>query len=297
MADKIFVGLGDRQISVNLTGGEPLIYEDLFRLTDHLGRFSNLAEISIITNGTCFDRALVEKLNANEQIRYLKISLEAPVASVNDAIRGAGHFHLVRQNLQKFREQTDKSIVLMITLSRLNIDLIGQTIEFAVRQNLNGIIFERFVPLGRGRQMADQQLSPALWNRGLRDILQASRIDASIGDLLAYKAFWLTLEKGAVANLAGAECNLGEESMALMPSGEVFPCRRLPVIVGNVLTDEFPFILQRLAEFSPAKIKARLSGKVCSTCEVKECAGCRALASAAANDMLADDPSCPLLLS
>src|SRR5512137_2841179 len=52
MADRIFQALPDRQVSINLTGGEPLLLPWLFELIEHLHTFPNLQEIHLITNAT-----------------------------------------------------------------------------------------------------------------------------------------------------------------------------------------------------------------------------------------------------
>jgi radical SAM protein with 4Fe4S-binding SPASM domain len=94
--------------------------------------------------------------------------------------------------------------------------------------------------------------------------------------------------------LQGALCNLGDESMALMPDGTVYPCRRLPIAVGNVLKEPFETILPRLKRYAAPRIARDLRGSLCGMCGVKGCAGCRALARALTGDLLSDDPQCAL---
>jgi radical SAM protein with 4Fe4S-binding SPASM domain len=100
---------------------------------------------------------------------------------------------------------------------------------------------------------------------------------------------------GADEPLRGAPCNLGRDSMCLMPDGTVYPCRRLPVAVGNVLGEPFAAIRERLAAYAPDAIRPRLSGPRCGACDARDCAGCRALALSASGDILADDPQCALI--
>jgi MoaA/NifB/PqqE/SkfB family radical SAM enzyme len=51
-------------------------------------------------------------------------------------------------------------------------------------------------------------------------------------------------------SLAGAECNLGGGSMALMPDGTVHPCRRFPESLGNARWEPMERILARLERFA-----------------------------------------------
>ena len=178
----------------------------------------------------------------------------------------------------------------MITLSRSNLATIEESLDFARRVGASGLIFERFVPLGRGRQMADQVLLPADWHGAVCDIAACAGLQIEPQETLPFHAYWLHLD-GREECLQGAACNLGE-SMALMPDGTVFACRRLPIPVGNALAQSMVEIRNRLAGYAPDALRHRLHGPVCRNCSVPACAGCRALALAMTGDWLADDPRC-----
>lgn len=293
MARRVFGALAPRPVSVNLTGGEPLQLPDFFDLLEYLHRFPNLAEAHIITNGTMADDDTLTRLAALPWVGALKISLEAAEASANDAVRGRGNFDRVVANLPRF-QRTGKPLVLMLTLARYNAGHIGDVVRWARGTGWQGIIFERFVPLGRGRSQAAEVLTAADWGDAVAAILAAAGLDVEPMDLLPYRAFWLGLTPGDEEPLRGALCNLGAESMALMPNGDVFPCRRLPRPVGNLLAEPFTDILPRLARYAVSAVRPRLRGPRCGRCGVADCAGCRALAHALTGDLLADDPQCPL---
>jgi MoaA/NifB/PqqE/SkfB family radical SAM enzyme len=249
LADRILSALPDRRISVNLTGGEPLLVPCLFDLVEHLQGFGNLEEINLITNGTVAAGEVLEKIRLGEKIRYLKVSVESGVREVNDAIRGSGNLSRVSDHLLRYREVTGKPVILMVTLGRCNLDTIDETVRYAGLVGAAGIIFERFVPLGHGRKLESQALSAGEWAQAAASIARAARAGVDSGDLLPYRAFWLWLDPQRTERLEGALCNLGDESMALMPDGTVFPCRRLPVAVGNALREPFADILPRLGGY------------------------------------------------
>jgi len=295
MADRVFGAMTDRTVSVNLTGGEPLLLPGLFDLVEHLHRLPNLGEVAIITNGTVVTERILSAAAAFPRLTTFKVSLESADAPTNDAIRGRGNLDRVLSNLERLKG-TGKDVVLMVTLSRLNAAHIGITADLARGRGLAGVIFERFVPLGTGTGLLDQVLGPGDWADAVRNVASAAGlVDVDPLDLLPYKAFWLDTRSGTEDPLAGALCNLGDGSMALMPDGTVYPCRRTPIPLGNVLQEPFDDILARLARFSPAATRPRLKGIFCTSCGVEECSGCRALARATSADPLGDDPQCPLL--
>lgn len=293
MASRIFDALPDRRVSVNLTGGEPLLLPDLFGLIEHLHSYPSLDEVNIITNGTVAEDGIIEKIAGLPKVSTLKISVESSDALTNDRIRGVGVLSRVKENMAIFR-RTGKSIVLMVTLGRHNLASLEDTIRWAREDGLNGVIVERFVPLGRGKKLIDQVLSPRDWETASDAMARAGGIGGTPGDLLPYRAFWLSMESCADP-LRGALCNLGDESMALMPDGTVYPCRRLPITIGNILSDPFEAIMGRLGSYGPSEVRSRLTGDLCAACTVDGCAGCRAIALALTGDALADDPQCPLL--
>ncbi len=260
LADRILPSLPDRGISVNLTGGEPLLVPYLFDFIDHLHGFDNLEEIHLITNGTVATQEVLCEIRRFNKIRYLKVSLESGICAANDAIRGAGNLAQVGDNILRYRRHTKKPVILMVTLGRYNLDTIEETVSYAELVGAGGIIFERFVPLGHGRKLEDLVLSAGEWAEAAASIAAVAGAGLDSRDLLPYRAFWLWLDPERAERLMGARCNLGDESMALMPDGTVFPCRRLPVAVGNALREPFSDILSRLGRY-----------------RVEDYTGCRAL--------------------
>jgi MoaA/NifB/PqqE/SkfB family radical SAM enzyme len=291
LAQRVMHGLAPRRVSINLTGGEPLMHPQLFELIDRLAAFEHLEGVHLITNGTVLTNGLIEAIRTRETIGQIKISLESGRAEDNDRIRGRGNLARVTANLSGFA-QTGKALVLMTTLGPCGSDGIADTVAFAREHGFCGVIFERFVPLGRGKPLSPLVPDPAEWSTMKVMIASAAGVEAREQDLLPYQALWIDLAPGAPEPLRGALCNLGAGSMALMPDARVLPCRRLPEAVGNALTDPFEKILEGLAGWAPDSLRPRLKGHGCSSCEIEGCAGCRALARAITGDALADDPSC-----
>ncbi len=290
-ADEIFDTLSHRPVTVNITGGEPLLLGHLPDLLSHLGTKPNLDELWIITNGTVAGKKMLHSLRRIDALTGIKVSLEAADQAINDSIRWPGHLAALSRNMDSF-VSLEKQVVAMVTLSNRNVHQIDPLVKWAKDMGCSGVMFERFVPVGHGLQMKEQVLDSDGWTEACRLIgMQAGQVldqeDASI-----YKAFWISFGQDEDL-LRGAFCNLGDESMALMPDGAVFPCRRLPMEVGRMPDEDFGEIIERLESFSAGKIRARLKGRVCKTCRVDQCAGCRALALALTGDYLADDPLCP----
>ena len=294
VADRIFSGVPDREVSVNITGGEPLLHPHLFDLIDRMHGYPNLDEVNIITNGTIATDQVLGRIRSFPRIGVIKISLEAGEEGLNDRIRGAGNFGRVLAGIDRMVAGSGKPVVLMITLGAYNVGAIDGVVRLAREHGVSGVIFERFVPLGNGKSIISQALDRAGWERAVKSIALAADVDSEPADLLPYRAFWLWTDGRSGDVLDGALCNLGDESMAVMPDGTVYPCRRLPVFAGNVLAQPFAGILCGLERYSAGNMGKMLAGEHCGWCGVDDCAGCRALARALTGDMFADDPQCIL---
>jgi radical SAM protein with 4Fe4S-binding SPASM domain len=293
-AERILSGVSGETVSVNVTGGEPLLLPGFFDLMSRLQSYANLEEINIITNGTVTPDRVLDGIRSMPRAGVIKVSLESASERTNDIVRGEGNHRKVLQGIERLLARTGKSVVLMVTLARYNIGEIGGMVELARKTGVSGVIFERFIPLGNGLALMNQALDRGSWSRAVAAISAAAGGDETPEDLVQYRAFWLWTDGRSGGVLDGALCNLGRGSMAVMPDGTVYPCRRLPLPVGNVLRDPFGEIRLRLGRFGVDGIRDRLQGDFCGWCGVEECAGCRAMARAMTGSHLLDDPQCIL---
>uniref|UniRef100_A0A7V1EIK3 Radical SAM protein n=1 Tax=candidate division WOR-3 bacterium TaxID=2052148 RepID=A0A7V1EIK3_UNCW3 len=285
---KVTDGLKDRKITINVTGGEPLLYKNFFELLNIMGKIDNISSFNIITNGLLLNKETAEKLNRLKKLREIKISLEGGDSESNDKIRGRGVFDRVLMNIDCLRRICKKEIILMFTLGSYNYRNLNRMLGLAKGLNIDGVIVERFVPWGRGLLLKNQYLKKDEWFVVIEDIIKFVNLDYNPKELLPYKAFHIIFKNSN--ELKGALCNLGEESMALMPNGDVFPCRRFPTRIGNLLQEDFGEILLRL-KILKNNIMDNLKGR-CRNCVIEQCFGCRALAYAINNDFYAEDPQC-----
>jgi radical SAM protein with 4Fe4S-binding SPASM domain len=76
-----------------------------------------------------------------------------------------------------------------------------------------------------------------------------------------------------------------------MPEGSVFPCRRFPISIGNLLSDSLKQIWEESEILEKLRRKENLRGK-CGRCGIKDCKGCRSLAFALTGDYLGENPHC-----
>ncbi len=288
VAGRLLEGLErlDRVSVLNITGGEPLLLgEDLFRLLRILNDHPRVLEIMLITNALGIDRRTTEHLSSFPKLTTVKVSLEG-MESVNDAIRGKGVFRKVLKALECLCESPLR-VVLMMTLHRGNLAEVPAFFHFSREIGVDGVIFERFVPEGVGRGMAQMVLTGGEWQEFLKTLCTLCAMDMSLSSLLPYKAFWVEFVDGV--SLLGAPCSLGG-SFCLMPDGTLFPCRRLPIPLGNICRENLGDLISHPL-FDKLRNRQHLEGR-CRVCTLEGCLGCRALAYAVSGNPFGEDPHC-----
>lgn len=285
--DTITSTLHDHAISVNLTGGEPFLRKDFFEILEMLSRQHNIQEIYIITNGTILDDLIIQKLTIYDKLKGIKISLEGSTPELNALIRNHDTYEKIIETIQRIVSRS-LPVLLMFTLGSYNHhDVLGM-LELARDLGVSGAILERFVPLGRGMSMADQYLKKEEWLTIIKKCINYLDLGIPPYDFLPYRALWVNYQNDV--SVQGAKCNLGDDSMALMPNGDVYPCRRLPIAIGNIVRDDFRIILDKLRSYRD-EFDRGLEG-MCRDCPVTGCIGCRALAYALTGDVRSEDPQC-----
>jgi len=281
----------NRAACIHLTGGEPLLKPELFLLLNHLDQKSIVEELGIITNGLLFDPGIIQRLSAFPKLRKIKISLDGANRETNDSIRQNGTFEKVVKNLPIIKKEGDFEIIFMLTAMKRNFKDLPSFSKLSKELGVDGFIIERFIPWGTGRERMDEVLNREDWKELTGMLLDIFSIEDK-NALLPYQAFQVNFN-GEEAELLGAPCIIGRDGLCIMPEGSVFPCRRFPVSIGNLLKMSLKEIWENSELLEKLRRKESLKGR-CGKCEIEDCRGCRSLALALTGDALEEDPNCPL---
>jgi len=280
----------DKSVCIHLTGGEPLLRPELFLLLEDLDQKPVVEELGMITNGLLIDRDLMRKLSGFSKLRKIKVSLDGGDAETNDSIRQKGTFDTVMRNLSLIKKEERFETIFMFTVMKRNFRSLPSLIRLCQDSGVNGLIIERFIPLGRGRESLDEVLSKEEWKEMIRMLSDFVSTEEGQHSFLPYQAFQINF-KDEEPELLGAPCVIGVDGLCIMPEGNVFPCRRFPISIGNLLDNPLEQIWERSEILEQLRRKENLKGK-CGRCEIRDCRGCRSLALALTGDYLEEDPHC-----
>jgi len=296
VSDNILATLSEwnRKACIHLTGGEPLLKEELFSLLNYLDPKPEIEELGIITNGLLFSREVVKGLSAFPKLKKIKISLDGADAEVHDSIRQKGVFEKVIQSLPVIKQENRFEIILMSTVMKRNYKTLPSLIRLCQNLGVDGLILERFIPLGRGKKFMNEVLEKNQWRELFEILMEFFSMELDEDDIPSYQAFQITFDEDGT-ELLGAPCIIGRDGLCIMPEGSVFPCRRFPMSIGNLMNESLREIWESSSLLDQLRKKKNLKGR-CGKCEIEDCRGCRSLALALTADPLAEDPHCPLNL-
>jgi radical SAM protein with 4Fe4S-binding SPASM domain len=280
--------LWQRKGSFSLTGGEPFLRRrELFHLMDRLDASNVAAYYDILTNGSLICDKDIRRLREASKLRRIQLSLEGATAGENDAIRGDGDYASTLRAIDLLKE-AGLEVSVMETVTRRNMASITAMVDLLAAHKVDAFAVERHIPEGTGRAMRELSLSP-------EEARQVFQLVHSIGvaerrvRILMHRPLFTLLDR--YDSSVGAVCSVGINALTVMHDGTVYPCRRLPIPLGNILEDGLFKIWYDSAFLWSVRESARIDG--CGDCElVSLCRGCRAMAYHVTGDVLARDPQC-----
>ncbi len=307
------------------SGGEPTIRPDILQLIERssdLGMFTALA-----TNGITLSSQKKVREFKKAGLQFVQISLDGAEPRTHDSFRGVeGSFE---KTVQGIRNCVAEGLFVEVaaTGTRLNYKEIPEMIDFANELGAAWFMLYNFVPIGRGVDIMESDLSPDeredilkfCWNKTKRgfginvlstapqfarvaqeaDVKLTSYLNRDLdSNVIIPTHFYNPKLSGQLRLLADfiGGCGAGRFYLCIEPNGDIYPCVFFPhdeaFKVGNLLRDNFEAIWRHSRLFWQIRNKDKLKEN-CGSCRYRyTCGGCRARACNYFKDVLAPDPGC-----
>lgn len=271
---------------LNVTGGEPFVRRDFLDFLEVLSSEKPRIEFGIMTNGSFVDAAMARRLG-KLGVASVQVSVEGTKAT-HDRIRSAGDFERTTKAVQHLvRAGITASI--SFTAHRMNYREFQEVARLGRQLRAHRVWSDRLIPLGRGCEM--ETLTPEE-SRELFRIMRTAREETEsqwFGRTTVSMVRALQFLEGG----RPYQCRAGANLLTLLPDGELLPCRRMPIHLGNVMADG----LSKLYFQSPILTSLRDCSRVARGCErcrfEPQCrGGLRCLAYAVTGDPFTADPGC-----
>ncbi len=297
------------------SGGEPSIRPDIETLIHYAAK--NGMYVAMATNGTTLTKERVIRLK-KAGLQYVQISLDGATAETHDNFRGIpGAFE---RTVRGIKNAVDAGLFVEIatTVTKFNYHEIPGIIELTDELGVNWFMAYNFVPIGRGREIVDWDLSPEEREELLKMLLrlrnkykvellstapQYARVALQMNakdneSAIVPTHFYNPRLSGKLQRLADfiGGCGAGRFYLSLEPNGDIYPCVFFPheseVLVGNILKDDFVELWRKSPLLWTLRDKDRLYDP-CGSCKFRYvCGGCRARAYNYFRDLRAPDPGC-----
>jgi len=245
--------------TILLSGGEPLMHPQFFTMLDYITKkiddgFPII--LRILTNGILVNEPTIAEslLIQRKYIYEMQVSIDGD-KDVHNQIRSEGAWEKAIKAIGVIGQVLNISVAVSCVVSRMNYKVVSQIVENAVENHVRRINFSRFVPVkGEGEtNLRDMVLSEdelrVTWETlyGLSDKLLSNVISGKsntyinmhrcdlwhLADEQRAKQQWDVVGVPRYL-LQGLRCMVGANIIAVMPSGDVYPCRRLPTKIGNI---------------------------------------------------------------
>ena len=289
-------------VVVILTGGEPLLREDIYDLTAHGARRGHRMVMAV--NGTLLTSQVAARLK-DAGIQRLSISLDGASAASHDRLRAVdGAFAGALAGIAACRE-AGLPFQINTTVTRGNRAELPAIYELALQLEAAAHHVFVLVPTGRGELIREELVSPAEYEETLQWLLARQREGRLYIKPTCAPQFYRLWRQEAAARgekitpaTHGLEAMtkgcLGGQGFAFVSyRGEVQPCGYLELMAGNIRETAFTEIWKNSELFRKLRRVDDYQGK-CRACQYRRvCGGCRARAYALTGDVLGDDPICP----
>ena len=267
---------------LGLTGGEPLLRKDIFRIID-LALEHGLAPC-VTTNGLLINEEIAREFGKRDLI-WLNVSLEGATAETNDKVRGAGTFAKVLDRLAVLREHS--RFTLAFTIMRTNLAEIEACAELAHRVGADTAVFRPLYPVGMATRHQELMPTFAEYDTALNELALMDRnapVEVRHIDPFSPQARRET--QSVIHQNYG--CGAGNLVCSISVSGDVNPCSFLgpEFVAANVRERSLAEIWHNSAGFR--SIRALSHGEPASGAGFA--GGCRARALVLGGSIDAPDP-------
>lgn len=273
------------EISLSITGGEPFAKKDaLFSILEYLENKKGIESFQILTNGLLIKDEDIHRLNKLSKLQGVQISLESPRKEIHESIRGENTYDETIIAIKKLVNNNIKTYVMM-TISKINYLQVEDMYNLLKKIGVKMFGVDRFIP-----ESEDDFNKFVLTKEEFKEVCEiVNKLSKREGypNVRTNRTLYCLLDEKI-----GGACSVGKSALAILPNGDILPCRRLPIVIGNILVDGIEKVWNESEVLNKCRKDNNLKGK-CSNCKYsKTCRGCRAMAYAVKKDYLEEDPLC-----
>ncbi|MBE6049005.1 MAG: radical SAM protein [Clostridium sp.] len=271
---------------INITGGEPFLHPDFFKVISMFEE--NNITFGILTNGTLLNEEMVKKLKQFKKLSFVQISLDG-TRKMHDEIRGKGNFKKALNGIRLLNKYDIQSMV-AFTAHKKNIHKLKSVIRLVKREKVKVFWADRLIPTGTYEDVLNTEEFLKMASLLQKESVKAKK--KSVTDIRVNRALMFLGGSDTIYH-----CSAGINLLTILANGDLLPCRRMPIVIGNTLDKS---ITEMCEESSVIKtLKDNEIPKECKRCyKADKCrGGLKCLSYAVTGKIGVKDINCPIIKS
>lgn len=282
-----------RVFSVILSGGEPLLHPQVYRIIQMLSKGG--VQVLLPTNGTLIDETVVECLKESG-VGAVQVSIDGKDEKTHDKLRGVkGVFKKSIEAVKRLIE-AGLPVGASTTVSTDNIDEIPDIAFLLSNLGVRTYSMRACMPCGRaGPDYKDMAPTPDQWHNALSSIVELRKKITTM-EIISMDPLLIPIMLDKPEKVAGGftSCGVGRTGCAIGPDGTITPCAYIEEVAGNITETPLKEIWNTSAVLMKYRSKDTMLGGKCVTCSWNtNCGGgCKARSYGVYKDISRPDPLC-----
>ncbi len=280
-----------RKGHINITGGEPFFREDIKEILRFLGENHDNFSYGILSNGSFIHDSTIELLKKTK-VSFVQLSIDGN-KEMHDSLRAPGDYDRVMKTAG-FLEENGIKTYISFTANRENFKYLPHVAKECRKRKITKLWSDRLVPIGNGENLNDLAISKDDFPKYAKSLkkAQASFLTRAIfpkTQVSMNRALQFLYSNGAIYS-----CSAGDSLITVDEFGQIMPCRRLPIICGNVFETTLSEVYFHHSVFR--ELRKEHIPHECSNCKFSYFCrgGAKCQSFAVFNSFLRADPGCAL---
>lgn len=280
-----------RRAHINITGGEPFFRKDIKDILFYLGENKDVFSYGILSNGSFIDDEIIAILKKTE-VSFVQLSIDGN-REMHDLLRAEGDYDRVFKTAEYLEKNGIKTYI-SFTANKSNYKYLPLVARECRKRKITKLWSDRLVPIGNGQDLENLKITSDILPDYIKFLKKAK------GNLLTqklYKKTNVTMNRALQFQNSDGEiysCSAGDSLITVDEFGNIMPCRRMPIICGNVLKDNLCDVYYNNAIFK--ELRQKFTPKECSDCKFSYYCngGAKCQSYATYNSFYKADPACGL---
>ena len=247
---------------INITGGEPFFHSDIKRIIQHLGSKQDEFTYGFLSNGSFIDEELIKLLKENN-VSFIQLSIDGD-KKTHDFLRADGDYDRVFR-VARMLEKSGIRTYISFTANKENYKFLPEVAGECRKNHISKLWSDRIVPIGNGKELCDLTITEPELPEYINMLKKAQ--GSPLTQLLNRKtqismnrALQFIGSKGSIYS-----CSAGDSLITVDEFGRIMPCRRMPIICGDIFTSTLEDVYFNNPTF--IELRKHLTPQECSNCK------------------------------